>query len=377
MDERSYKNQFTLDGRLRVAPSVTPAKVKAIKGLVEATMNGDRIAKGRLEEVLSSSDAIFAYAHLTNINFLPQYEKADRKWKAIAGTRSVSDFTKPVLYSMFTNGFTGTKRQGSDPDGIAPSIAEGQDYPYAYLSGEEAQSGGIGKRGFKTDWTFEARRADTVGFIAALPGEMLATALDTEEYEVFSALINGVTASQKLVGGTVPEGGTVAVNAPLSRLSLIRAKYELSQRKVNNRFVVVNGGYNLIVPIGQGEFIKFWMNQAIAEIVNGSATLTVSGYNPLADIEVIESEYVTGTNWYLMPKPGATRRPVLDRGTLIGEEAPELRIENVAGNYMGGSAVSPFEGSFQNDSITLRLRMFGGGILWSPNHIVWSNGTSA
>src|SRR4030095_15184324 len=76
----------------------------------------------------------------------------------------------------------------------------------------------------------------------------------------------------------------------------------------------------------------------------------------LSSITVIESQYVTGTNWYLIPKPGTVRRPVLALGRLRGNETPELRVNNLTGNYVGGASVPPFEGSFDNDTIDMRLR---------------------
>lgn len=330
---------------------------------------------------MTSSDAIFNYAHLLNINVLPQYDALEPTWKQIAGTRKVSDFRPAVLYSLVSR-WEGVERQGGDNPanaqwGVAPIVPEGAVYPFAYMSGEESKSGGVKKRGFKTDFTFESFINDSIGFIQALPGEILNVATETPDYETYQSLINGVAAAgvSALAGGDVPDGGTVKPNAPLSRVALIRAIYELSQRKINNRFVKVTGGYNLLVPYGQAEFVQFWLSQSIAQVTNGSLELTVSGYNPLGKVTVVESEWVTGDDWYLLPKPGATKRPVLDYGLLIGHEDPELRVENATGHLIGGGQVSPFEGSFDNDSATFRLRQIGGGILWSPELVVASNGT--
>lgn len=375
-----YKDQFTLDGRLKPQPGVSKRKVEAMKGLVAGTMAGDRSAKGVLEEVMTSTDAIFNYAHLLNINVLPQYDALEPTWRQIAGTRTVQDFRPAVLWSLVSR-WDNPERQGGDPNpnnaphGIAPIVPEGAAYPYAYMSGDESESGGIRKRGLITDFTFEAFINDAVGFIQALPGELLNIATDTADYDVYQALIGGVDSSVELAGGQVPDGTTVAPNAPIGRAAVIRAIYELSQRKINNRYVKVTGGYNLIVPIGQAEFVNFWLNQAIGEVVNGSLTLSVSGYNPLGNVSVVESEWVTGNSWYLLPKPGATRRPVLEYGTLVGHTDPEVRVQGSTGTLVGGGAVSPFEGSFDNDSAEFRLRLIGGGILWTKQLVVWSNGS--
>jgi hypothetical protein len=373
---------FNANGRLKVPVGVTPAKLKAIKGLVEETLSGGLIARGYFEEAMQSSDAIFAYAHLTNLNVLPEFDKLEPTWKQIAGTREVPNFRKPILYSLVSQ-FSGVEEEGADPSGIAPNgiapvVPEGAAYPYAYMSGDEAVSGGIKKRGFKTDFTFETFINDSIGFIQALPGNIVHVAADTADYEVYSALINGVGSAQKLLGGPTPDGvTTVTVNAPFSRAALLRAKYEMTQRKIQNRYIQITGGFNLVVPYGQADFVKFQLALGLAEITDGSTSLSVSGFNPFADVTVIQTEWVTGTNWYLIPKPGATRRPVLDYGLLIGHTAPELRVENATGTYFGGSSVTPFEGDFNTDSATFRLRQIGGGILWTPQLVIWSNGTGA
>ena len=81
----TYTDGYTLDGRVKPGPGVTKAKVMAVKKMVEATMRGDRIERGRLEESLTTSDAIFSYAYLTTINILPVL--TDEEEEARAGLR--------------------------------------------------------------------------------------------------------------------------------------------------------------------------------------------------------------------------------------------------------------------------------------------------
>jgi len=207
---------------------------------------------------------------------------------------------------------------------------------------------------------------------------MLNVALDTEEWEVYSALINGTDSGSQLAGGTTYSGATVAANSALSRDAIIQAIYELSQRQINGRYVgASSNGYNLIVPIGTGASAQFMLNQQIIEATDGSFTLSVNDQAGLGGVTVVESQYVTGTNWYLLAKPGGYRRPVLELGRLRGHEVPELRVENAAGNYVGGATVSPFEGNFDNDGIDLRLRIAISGILWDNDLVLWSTGAGS
>ena len=383
MNDRTYKNPLTLDGRLKTVPGVTLTKVNKVKSLLEAHFEGSKIATATLHEALTTSDAMFNLAQLASIQFVPNFDKADRNWRTIAGTRTAPNLKPVTLYSLSREWTDGNGESNVlSEHGAAPVIPEGTPYPYAYISGQNAEGGQVQKRGFKTDWTLESRINDDLGAIERLPQEMLEVSLDTEEADVWGALTTQVGAASTLDGGTVPTGATVPVNAAFSRDAVIRAMMELSERTINNRKIQVNGGYNLIVPVGQAIYVNFVLNQTLTAIERGTDPAYVfqvngaAGYNPLASVSVVESEWVTGTEWYLMPKPGSTRRPVLERLDLRGYQTPQLFVENVTGNFVGGATVSPFEGSFDADVITLKLRQFGGGVLWDGGvAVVHSTGT--
>lgn len=375
-----YKDPFTCDGRLRPGASVTKSKVSAVKNMFEAGLRGDRVAAAQFTESISTSDAVFNAAYLTSIQVLEQFDAAPRTWSQIATVRELPDFRPAVLQGIF-GGFEGLQRDdasGANPEGIAPVVPEASQYPYATIGDVEAAYGRLKKRGFKVGFTWEARINDAIGFFEQLPQEILNVALDTEEYEVYSALIEGTGAAQELDGGTIFTGDIVPANSPLSRNAILRAIFELSQREVNGRKVQITGGYNLVVPVGAGAAASFVLNQQIVENTDGTFKLTVQDQaSALGSVNVVESAYVSGTAWYLIPAPGAVRRPLLELGRLRGNAAPELRVHNVTGNYASGGAVAPFEGSFDQDTIDMRLRYPVTGILWDANLIVKSTGAGA
>lgn len=375
-----YKNQFTLDGLVKPALGVSEEKVEATRELVELTMQGDRIAKGTLEEAMVSTDAVFNVAHLASLNVLADFPEEERKWSQIATTRTVQDFRPVTLYTLRPDWSAGGTIGGGDPRFVAPRIPEAANYPYAYLEQEvNQQQGGVVKRGFKTGFTFEAFINDSIGFLQALPESMKQIALDTEEWEVFNALITGVGATEQLDGGAIPDGTeTVAPNAKFSRAALIRAMIELSERTINGRKVEVSGGYKLLIPSGQRLWVEFIINSVSLEgFGDGPFNFTINGYNPLSDITVIESEFIPAEAWYLIPNANQARRPILELLRLVGHEVPELRVQGNTGTYVGGGAVSPFEGSFDNDTADFRLRMFSKGVLWTKELIVWSDGSES
>lgn len=370
-----YKNKFTLDGRVTPVAGVTPAKVEAMRDLVSKVNRGNRMAAGTLVEALTTSDAAFNFAHLFNLSFIPQFDEAERNWRDIAGTRTVSDFRDAVLITLSREWDDGTLGDG-DPRHVSPVIPEGTPYPEAYLRGETVEGARVRKRGFRTGLTFEAIINDVTGYVQALPGEMLRVALDTEEYEVFGTLINSLDTTNDLVGGTIPDGTVVPADSSLTRAALIQAIIELKNRQRNGRNIRTGDTFNLLVAPGQKIYADFILNNvALTGIDESPLTFAVNGYNPLSGVTVRETEYLTGPAWVLLPSKGNTDRPVLERLTLIGHEAPELRVENLTGSYVGGGAVSPFEGNFVADTAAFRLRQIGDGVVWSKDYIIHSAGT--
>lgn len=386
-----YTDKFTADGRLnpRNFGPVTKIKVKAIRELFNAGMRGDRVAAAKFAESISTSDAIFSAAYITNLQVLDQFDKAPRTWSQIAGVRELPDFRPAVLTGLF-GGFEGLERQGADagngqenPAGIPPVVAEAESYPYATIGSVEASYGRLKKRGFKVGWSWEAQVNDAIDFFAQIPGEMIQTALDAEEWEVYQALLSTGTARQlaAVTAGNAYDGVAVAINSPLSKGALVAAVQQIAARTVNGRNIQVNGGYNLIVPIGRGLGAQIILSGQIIQQVPASggylSAISDPTQNLLNTITVVESQFVTGTNWYLLPAPGAVRRPVLELGRLRGNAAPELRVDNATGNYNGGASISPFEGNFSHDTVDLRLRYALTGVLWSDAYILWSKGTGA
>jgi hypothetical protein len=393
-----YKDKFTLDGLVKPVPGVTKEKTQFMRDLMDGTRKGHRDTKGVLEEALVSTDAIFNLAHVTALNVLADFDVQPRTWEQLGATiLPVSDFRPVTLYSLRPDWSaggvigSGTTTSGLTPRWVAPRVPEGANYPYAYMEQETNQEvGGIVKRGFKTGFTFEAFINDSVGFIQSLPDSMRNIALDTDEWEVYNALISGVGSAQELAGGNVPDVNqpAVAPNAPISYNAVWRAIIELSQRTLNGRLIVVSGGFKLVIPAGQRQWVNWALfGTSTVGYENGNpqaspnrvTLVDINGPDPIASagITIVESEFVPANHWYLLPNSNAARRPLLQLMRLTGHDVPELRVQGNTGSYVGGGVVDPFEGNFDNDSADFRLRMFTKGILWTPELVVWSRGDSS
>ena len=375
---REYKNTFTLDGRVRPSMGVSKTKVAALTGLIDEAFMGNRSAKGTLEEAISTSDAMFNYTHLVGLNFVPQFDDAPRLWTEIASVRPVSDFREVVDYELDPQWESSTLGNG-DPVFTAPRVPEGTPYPEAYFKGQAVSGAKLAKYGFGTGFTFEAFLNDSLGVIAQMPDKMRDVALDTEESLVFNALRNSITSDNKLVGATNPDGATVTAGSGFTREAAIQAMIQVKQRKYNGRTIQFNGGFVLVVAPGMSVNANFQLyGQSLYQRESQGRVYSAADQQMVAGIEkVIESPFLTDNEWFLAPRPGAIRgRAGLQLLRLIGREAPELRVEDATGQYVGGGKVPPFEGSFDTDTARFRVRMFGAGHNFFPEALVYSDGVN-
>lgn len=365
-----FQDDFTLDGRIKPANrNVTRRKVEAADALLTKAMRGDKIAQGQLSEAFSTSDLPFSVAHLITAVTIPQFDAAERTWASVAGTRTVNDFGPVRLQSLYSS-LTGS---GVHENGGLVRVPESTPYPHITVTGQEAFYAKLAKAGARMTWSWESNVNDVAGFFEQIPTELLQLALDTEEREVYEALVNGTT--NELASQTLPDGTVVPANAPISPEAIWAALIQLQNVEVNGRKVGRASGYNVVVPAGTKDFIEYALNRTIISVQDGLVTYGPGDMSALSNISIVETSFLTGTQWIVLPKPNAIRRPVLELLRLRGYEQPELRVQANAGNYVGGGVVSPFEGDFEADEIAMRVRFVAGGVLWSTDYSVISDGT--
>lgn len=380
---------LTAGGRLTVGPFVNERKVLAmaemVKGAKLGGYAGDR-ARTDLKETLSTSDAPHAYTHLVNLRNLPIYDEIVPDFDSITTSETVPDFNAATFWSLTPN-FAGLEH-GKDNDGqrVAPKVAELDTYQYAFAYTQEDTSIAVEKRGFRVGWSLERGVNDPFGLVNRFPGDMLRVATKTEEYVVIRALINGVTTSSELVGGQVDfiSGDTVPADSPATPAALRVAIRQIGDRTdANGNRVPTPARFRLVVAQGASDSVNWALGLArgLYSVQDGLVTYRATGTpaDPLGRITgVIESEFITGNAWYLVPEEGSTDRPALIKVRLAGYTAPEVYVSNFNGAPLaGGASSSPFQAySFDNDSIDLKLRMFVNAGLFSEDAVVWSDGTA-
>lgn len=371
-----YKNQFSLDGRLRKQGGVTVETVREAKKLWDEARSSFA-AEGKLRELFTSSDIGFSLAHLININTIPQLDKdAEEVLTGLAGERVVKDFNPVVLQSLL--GSSGLEGAGIDESGAAAIVPEGTPYPIVTVkSDEESFFSKLAKRGFRFDFTFESAINDVLGFLDTIPGEMLEITKDTILAELFEALNS---ATQSLQGGTMLDGTTtIAPNAALSPMAVLQATTELEARTINGRKIGRVASVNVVAAPGTERKFEYDMSQIgrVIQVLDGSKVLSPDSdlLRGMPQINFIENDRMAAGTWSLYPKPGTTKRPVLERLKLRGYENPEIRVRNDQGYTPGGGKIGVFNGGFDADDMSFRYRHITGAVLWDDNWVVKSDGT--
>lgn len=379
---------LTAGGRLSVSPFVSERKVGAlsemIKGAKLGGYAGDR-ARTDLAESLSTSDAPHSFTHLVNLRNLPLYDEVEPDLGPITTQETVPDF-RPATFQALRANFANLEN-GKDNDGkrIAPKVAELDTYQYAFGYTQESTDIAVEKRGFKVGWSLERGVNDPFGLVQRFPADMLKVGVKTDHYVVIRALINGVTSASALVAGK----DFITGEAVPAKSAATAAALRVAIRQINNRKdaegnrVPTPARFRLVVAQGAADSINWALGVArgLYSVQDGLITYRPQGTpaDPLGRITgVIESEFITGNAWYLVPETGTTDRPALIRVGLAGYTAPEVYVSNFNGAPLaGGSSSNPFQAySFDNDSVDLKFRQFTNAGLFSEDAIVWSDGTA-
>lgn len=395
MDKKLIE-KLTNGGRVPLPANVNLKKLERADQIIEGISRGDtqaiadfKIHMGaRFGEVLTTGDDfIHAFTQLVALQVDNEFEAKERTWNQVADVQIVSSFDAPKVYSIDSEvtGFARPQTEPGKPADVAPIVPESSPYPVFKFSGELAAAGEIHKAGGVFSLSFEKIVSNAVDLVPVLPTLITEFLLEREEWDVWAAIL-GLFADTDLHldGGTTLDGTIVPADAPLNRGSLDLAIQQADLREINGTLVSVSS-YTLVVPVGTGRTANWYLNtldlDSIATAATGTTrTYSVNNYNPLSKItNVVESRYFTGSQWALIPTPGAISgtKKFLNLGRLRGHEGPELRVQNLTGSYLGGGAISPFEGSYETDDASFRGRIISGALVWNTEYAVVSDGDGA
>lgn len=383
--------------------NANPVATAEVSRLIEGVSQGDHMAVAYLRERLGTSDGVFAFANLANVQVQAWFGNAPSIWQRFAGRAVVGDFRNInwVNLNLDYSNFKGADKGLTRPPGVFPKVAEGETYQNFAMT-SQALGWGVEKFGGKIGFTWEAFINDPYNIIPRMPQLLANSAVNLNDANATRALVNAGLSSVTLpaAAGTTGNAITVSpilqaqsaiapstlINAPMSLAALAAAKAQLLNVKdANGNFV--NAGKRLVLNYSPG----------LEALVDNIFSITSVRDTPvgaqsfertpqLSDIDRVNNRYLayfaTGNGdvnaWTLSVAPDGQNDPVLV-AFLAGEEVPEVRVSGLQGFTPSGGSLPFTAGSFDTDTFDLRVRMVGGAgtTAYGPLGVVYSKGTGA
>lgn len=370
-----------------------PRALKEIKALVEATIQGDRIRKEVLLERLGTTDGVFAFANLTNVQLQKNY--ADTKtaiWNRFSSRTTVSDFRtiqwldfSDLDYSNMKAADKGVVR----PPNVLPEVAEGEKYQSFTLSSTLVPGFSVKKYGGQIGFTWEAFINDPYNTVRRIPALFAKTAINVLDSNATRALVVAAQAQPHLAVTSAGNGlPAVTADSAFGLAPLIAALNQLHMKKdLHGNFISFDSLVLNIDPALRATVDWVFAQQTqTTRSATGSGTNnfteTTAALNNFGNIEIVENRflsYYTGnqTAWILSPTAGdgGAGEDTVVTAFLAGEEAPEVRVSGLAGYTPNGNALPFTSGSFDTDTFDMRVRVVGGAGVVNALPILYSAGT--
>lgn len=350
---------------------------------LKAASSGSYTAQAKLKEAISTTDFPAIFTDIKNAQLQQRYALEENHfWSKIAKKITVPNFLPQSFIdlgwddSAFDNILATNGGRRTVP-GSLPNVPEGTEYPTAFKLYSSQEQLEIRKSGARIPFTFEAIINDQWSIVDDLPNWLLRTALDSEDIEVTSLLVdedgNGINTEYFNAenGNLLAFGSNTPGTAALTRDTLKAALKQANSYKSgpNKNRPVRFSKFALVVPAALEDVANDIISAPRQFIVTDGSLQYTETFEFGANFEVVVDEWLDGMNttsgetaWYVVPFAGEGVRTSLALGFLNNHEAPELRVHNETGLYLGGGAVPVREGSFLNDTWELRIRHIYGGL---------------
>lgn len=332
-------------------------------GTFQRALDGDLRAKADVMESLTTSDFPVLLGRAYGTKLQAAYQTIAPVWQQYATKVTVPNF-KPQRLVQILGGQRGLSR-----------VPEATEYPTSSLD-ETEFAFKVEKYGDRIPLTWEMLINDELGVFRGLDQRLAVEARDTEGVATAGALMN---AARTDVNTQFFKGDAAPKNVPLTRDALQQAIQTLSTKKNEVGQTLVRPNLVLVVP----PTLEFQARAILtaSEIRKTAGDEVVVSANPVANALplVVDPNLLLNTNknaattWYVLPAPNA-QRPAVITGFLAGHESPDLRVKADTGNRAGGGSIAPEEGSFDDDTISYRVRHIVGAIAADPTFAFASRG---
>lgn len=349
----------------------------------DAVTGGSHRAVYLLKEAMSTSDFPLLFGDVIDRSMLGKYREWQPVWPAYAGRRVVRDFRQVSEYDVLG---------GEAPLDV---VEQGEPYPERKLDESRIQWR-VQKRGAGMPFLWEAFINDDFQALADVPDRFARAARRTEDKVATDLHVDangphaGVyTAGNKNIINVA--NGAASNNPALSIVGLQDGFKVLAKATDSDGQPILIEMVTLEVPPALEITAQNILNALQIEVVEAGGTanqkliasnwmknklrLVVNPYIPLTAATANGS-----TSWFLhaTPQGDATGgRPAFRVGFLRGHEEPEMFMKSPNAVRVGGGEISPFDGSFENDSIAYKTRYVIGSVVIDPKMTAASNGSGA
>lgn len=349
----------------------SPTRARAIKeaaDLWKRVFDGDLRAAVQVREALSTSDLfVSATGDVLDRELLARYSAITPEWQGFASRTLVRNFKPKKLIDILGG------------RSVLERVPELTAYPGAEYDTRE-YSIAVAKFGRQFGFSWEAMVNDDLDELMQIPDAFSQAAAITESQIALEQIANTSTGApntaffKDYTGDAIPGPNTTPVAAVLNQANLQTAIETIRQRKDHEGNLVPAGPLILVVGPAQEFTAKAILNAT--EIRDTSGSRTVVRPNDLRGaVELVVLNSLPGLAWFVLPKPN-TGRIAVAVAFLRGFETPDIRRKANAGERVGGGAVDPSDGDFDDDSVRYRVRHVTGGASVDPMHTYAGTGSA-
>ena len=319
-----------------------------------------------VKEALSTSDLFRSVTgDVLDRELLSQYRDLPKQWSEWATRTTVRNFKPKKLVDILGG------RSALDE---VPELTE---YPEGGYSTDEYEIK-VSKFGRRFGYSFEAGINDDLDELKQIPSKFATSAAITEDVTANSQLFVATTGAAnadffKTANGNAP------VAAALTDVNLATAITTVSTKEDSEGELVVPDGLILVVGPAQEMNARQILNATEIRTTTGSGSNTRTSVGPnylKGVVTLVVNRRLKGLGWFVLPAP-TSARPAFAVAFLVGHETPDLRVQNLTGNRVGGGNIDPSEGSFNEDGVYYRVRHINGAAHVDPIHTYAATGVAA
>lgn len=319
--------------------------------LFESAASGSHLAIARVQEAMTTSDFPIMLGASYGRELQTEYQGIAPVWQKFSARAENPDFRERSLVDIL-GGISGLD--------VVPEATE---YPARALT-ESERKFRLRKRGAVIPLTWETFINDDLGAFRGLPNRLAVSARETEDIVTVDALLNPArtglnTAFFKASNGNAPTA------LPLTRENVRTALAGIKTRKVDGDRPLTFGTQKPVLLVPQA--LEEKALQAVAAVTirrtddDGNTVEETNTLGSLVDVvvnpwlDVRNTGANAATTWFILPAPSAPRKALVT-AFLRGHGNPDLRVKADAGARPGGGLIAPEEGSFNDDTVSYRVR---------------------